>query len=132
MEIHSDTHNNHWDLKPMGLVEAIGKGRTSTQKVDVLIRLTNPPVLVKGLVIVLIRDMVTHHMVRKGNCLLMNKRKRIVGLKPNGNCLLLNSNRDLKPDLALIVVSKVTSLKLVLDRNRPDYLWEQWILFPPL
>ena len=116
----------------MDLVEAIGKGNTSTHKVDVLIRRTNPTALLRVLLVVLIRDMATRHMVRKGNCLLMKKRKRIVGLKLSRNCLMLNFNRDLKLALALIVVSRVTSLKLVLNRNRPDYLWEQWILFPPL
>ncbi len=132
MEINNDTHNNHWDLKPMDLVEAIEKDRTSTQKVGVLILLTNPTVFLKVLLGVLIGDMAIRHMVRKGSYLLMNKRKRIVGSKPSRNCLLLNSNRELRPALALIVVSRVISLRLVLNRNRLDYLWEQWTLFPPL
>jgi hypothetical protein len=65
--------------------------------------------------------MVSPHWGRSENCPLMNKRRRIVGLKPSRNCLRPNSNSALKPALALIVVSRDISLRLVLNQNRPDY-----------
>ncbi len=112
-------------------VKAVGKNN-DTQRVDIRNVLTNPTNLLYVLPVVKAMDMVSPHWGRSENCLRMNKRKRIVGLKPSRNCLLLNSNSELKPALALTVVNTDTSLRLVLNRNLPDYLWEQWILFPPL
>jgi len=106
------------------LVRAVGKDK-NTQRVDALITFISPTDLMLVLLVVRAMDMVFPHWGRSGSCLLMNKRKRIVGLKPSRNCLLLNSNRELRPAFALIVVSWVTSLRLVLNRNLPDYLWEQ-------
>ena len=63
------------------------------------------------------------------------QKKNILGLRLNRNSLKQNFNKELKPALALIVVSRVTSLRHVLNQSLPNYLWEQWTLkslFPPL
>jgi hypothetical protein len=53
---------------------------------------------------------------RKENCLLtMSKEIRILGLKPNRSYLRQNYNKDLRLALALIVVSRVISLRIVLS-----------------
>jgi hypothetical protein len=75
------------------------------------------------------------HWGISGSFPLMSKRKMILGLRLNKDCLKQNFDKELKPALASIVVSRVTSLRHVLSQRLPDYLWEQWTLkslFPPL
>ena len=96
---------------------------------EVLYPLISPIELPRLLMVVEALAMVTPHMGRKENCLLMSKRKKNLGLKPNRNYLRQNSNKGLRLALASIVVSRAISLRLVLIRqNFPDYLWERWIL----
>jgi hypothetical protein len=73
------------------------------------------------LVVVRAIDMVTPHLGRKESCLFLSKIKRILGLRLSRNCLLQNFSKELRPALALIVVSMVISLRLVLSQSLPDY-----------
>jgi len=73
------------------------------------------------LLIVGAMDMVTPHSDRKENCLLTIKRKGILGLMLNRNCHRQNFNKELRPALALVVVSRVISSRLILSQSLLDY-----------
>jgi hypothetical protein len=45
------------------------------------------------------KDMVTPHLGRNESCILMHKRKRILGLRQNINCPRHNSRKELRPAL---------------------------------
>ena len=66
-------------------------------------------------------DMLIPHYGRRGNCLLMSKRKRILGLRLSRNCLKQHFSKGLKPALTLIAVSRVISLRHVQSQSRPNY-----------
>jgi hypothetical protein len=124
---HSENYNQRVP-KPLVLVKSVGKGTSNTRRVDVLNPLISPIDLLEVLLVVGAMYMVISHLGKKENCLLVSKRKRIFGLRQNMNCLRQNSSKELRPALALIVVSSVTSLTLVLSQSLLDYFWEQWIL----
>jgi hypothetical protein len=85
--------------------------------VNVFNLLISPIELPRVLLVVGELGMVLPHLGRKGNCLLLSKERRILGLKPNRNYLRQSSNKDLRLDFALIVVSKAKSLRLVLVKT---------------
>jgi hypothetical protein len=55
--------------------------------------------------------MVIPHLGTSEICLLMSKRKRILGLRLSKNYLKQNFSKGLRPYLALIVVGMVISLR---------------------
>jgi hypothetical protein len=119
--IHNNKHNNQRAQKPLVMVKAFGKDRINTRRVDVFNPFISPLDLLKVLLVVRAMNMVNPHLGRNENCLLVSKRKRMIGLRQNRNCLRQNSSKELRPALALIVVSRVTSLRLVLRHSLPNY-----------
>jgi hypothetical protein len=83
--------------------------------------LISPTNLPEVLLVVRAMYMVTSHLGKRENCLLMSRRKRILGLWLSRICLKRNFSKGLRPALALLVVSRVVSLKHVLSQNLPDY-----------
>jgi hypothetical protein len=77
--------------------------------------------LLEALLVVRAVGMVTPRLGGKESCLLMSKRKRILGLRLNRSYLWQNFSKEFSPALALIVVSRVISLRLVISQNLPDY-----------
>jgi len=61
------------------------KRQDNIQRVDVLNRLISPINLPEVILVVRGMDMVTLHLDRRENCLLMSKRKRILGLRLSRN-----------------------------------------------
>jgi hypothetical protein len=121
VEIPSGKNNNQKVLKPLVLVKAVGKSRTNTRRLDVFNPLISLVDLPEVLLVVRVMGMVTPHLGRKESCLLMSKRKKILGSKLNRNCLRQNFSKELRPARALIVVSKVISLRLLLSQSLLDY-----------
>jgi len=105
----------------LALVKAVGKGRANTWKVDVLKHFISPIDLPEVPLVVWAMGMVTPHLGRRENCLLMSKRKKILGLRLSRNRLGQNISKGLRPALALIVVSRVISSRLVLSQSLLDY-----------
>ena len=121
MGITSGKYNNQRVPKPLVIAKAIGKGKTNTHRVDVLVYLKSIVNLLEMLLVVRAMDMVTPYLVRKKSYLLTSKRIRILGSKLSRNCIQQSFNKELRPALALTVVSKVISLRLVRRKNLPDY-----------
>ena len=118
--IHNDKYNQRVP-KPMALVKVFDKGKANTRRVYVLLPMISLVGLPEVLLVVRAMDMVISHLGRRENCLLIRKRKRILGLRLSRNCLKPKFSKGLKPALALIVVSRVISLRHVLSQSPPDY-----------
>ena len=106
--MHNDNYNQRVP-KHLVLVKVIGKGRTNIRRVDVLNPLISPIDLTEDFLIVGAMDIYS-------NSSLGQQRKLppwILGLRQNRNCLRQNSSKELRSALALIVVSKVISLRHV-------------------
>jgi hypothetical protein len=73
--------------KPLVLVKAVRKSRTNTRRVDVLNLLISLADLPEVRLTVRAMDIVTPHLCRRESCLLMNKRKRIIGIRLSRNYL---------------------------------------------
>jgi hypothetical protein len=118
--IHSYNYNQRVP-KPLVLVKAIGKCKTNTWRGDVLNRLINAIKLLEVPLVVRAIDMVTPHLGKRENCLLVSKKKKILGIRLRRTCLKQNFSKELRPALAFLVVSRVIFLRHVLSQNLPDY-----------
>jgi len=65
--------------------------------------------------------MVIPHLGTSERCLVMSKRKRILGLRLSRNCFKQNFSKGLRPVLALIGVNMVISLRRLLSLSLPEY-----------
>ena len=88
----SDNYNQRVP-KPLVLVKVVGKGRIKTWRVDVLNLLISPIDLPEVVLVVRAMDIVTPHLGRRENGLLVSNRKRNHGLRLSRNCLWQNFSK---------------------------------------
>ena len=77
--IHHDKYNNQRVPKYLAIVKALGKCITNPRKVDALPLLINLINIPEMLLVVRAMDIVTPHLGRNENFLIVSKRKRILG-----------------------------------------------------